>query len=111
MALPSDGNCLAANSSLAGNFASGSAGFPSGFVADAVTIGVTCFGLLLAWVSPMSMLSETTVKATSNDPDRATKSLRIMLPISDPISRLCDTDDHLNICPNLRPTPDSPTLY
>src|SRR5471030_2479003 len=97
MALPSDGNCLAANRSLAGNFASGPAGFPNGFNADAVTIGGTCFSLLLAWASPISMFSATTVKATSNDPDRATKRTCIMLPISDPISRLCDTNDHLNI--------------
>src|SRR5476649_2316043 len=98
VALPRDGNCLAANRSLAGNFASGSAGFPSGFGADAVTIGVTCFSLLLAWTSPISMLSAIKVKATSNDPDRATQRACIMLSISDPISRLRDTDDHLNIC-------------
>jgi hypothetical protein len=61
-----------------------------------VTMGVACFSLLLAWVSPISMLSATTVKATSNDPDRATKRAPIMLPISDSISRLCDTGDHLN---------------
>src|SRR5882672_7625978 len=96
MALPTEGNGLAANRSLARNIDSGTAGFRRGIGADAVTMGVACFSKLLAWVSPITMLSSITVKATSNDPDRATKRARIILPISDSTSKVYETGDNLN---------------
>src|SRR3974390_115126 len=95
MALPSDGNGLAANRSLAGNFASGTAGF-RGIGIDAVTRGVASFGPLRSWACPTPTLAATTVKVASNDPERETKRARMLLPVSDSISRLSNTGDRIN---------------
>jgi hypothetical protein len=80
---------------LAGNFASGTAGF-LGIGIEAVTTGAASFGLLVSWDCPTPMLAATTVKAVSNDPDKATKRARMLIQVSDSISRLSDTGDRLN---------------